>query len=402
MGIHSVKYNEIARLRALYDYEILDTISEDEYDNFTRIAAGICNTQASMITFLDKDRQWFKSHHGFDVKETPRSISFCNYTIKDTQNVLVVPDMRKDERFASNPLVINAPNAVFYAGAPLVTPEGFALGSICVLDGKAHELRSDQQDALKVLAEQVMTRLELQKKIRSLKNTERKLQKANKRLMNFASIVSHDMKTPLANIMLMTRSFKKRYEKVLDKSADGYLDLINQSTTELLSFIDNILHQSKKINAEPAKQANSYDVLMTALSMVSPPEDFDVETSGEFPELYMNSTLLQQVFQNLITNAIKYNDKETGHIHIYADSDDSFHHFHFEDNGMGIEPEHLHQLFRDHVTLGKTDRFGNTGTGIGLAAIKEIIEDEGGYISVSSEKNTGSVFKVSLPVNSAA
>src|ERR1700712_2527234 len=128
MSTYTIEYHEAKRLNALYDYEILDTISEEEYDNFTKMAARICNTEASLITFLDKDRQWFKSHLGVEIKETPRVLSFCNYTIEDPENVLVVPDMRLDARFSSNPLVTGSPNAVFYAGAPLVTPDGYALG----------------------------------------------------------------------------------------------------------------------------------------------------------------------------------------------------------------------------------------------------------------------------------
>ena len=397
MTAYTLEFIEAARLKALYDYEILDTIPEEEYDNFTRIAAKICNTEASLITFLDKDRQWFKSHLGVDIKETPREISFCNYTIADPDHVLIVPDMRSDKRFSDNPLVTGDPHAVFYAGAPLVTPEGFALGSICVLDGKANNLNEEQQAALQSLAQQIVTRLELQKKIKVLKATEIKLQKVNDRLMGFADIVSHDMKTPLANILMMTRSFKKRYDSVLDKNADGYLDLIDRSTHELLEFIDSILQRSKNISTDEDMLADSSEVLTKVISMIALPEDMEIKTEGKFPKVKMDDVALQQVFQNLLTNAIKYNDKERGLIRIHAKTDDNFHHFHFEDNGTGIEEKDLSKIFKDRQTLNKTDRFGNKGTGIGLAAVKSLIEESGGTIAVISEKNTGSLFKVALP-----
>ncbi len=397
MNAYTIKYNEAARLNALYSYEILDTIPEAEYDNFTRIAAKICNTEASLITFLDKDRQWFKSHLGVDIQETPRTLSFCNYTILDSTNVLVVPDMREDERFSSNPLVTGSPNAVFYAGAPLVTPDGFALGSICVLDGSAQTLDEDQRDALKALAQQVVTRLELQKKITALKSAEQKLQKANRRLTGFADIVSHDMKTPLANILMMTRSFKHRYGKVLDNSADGYLDLIDQSTNELLIFIESILHQSKRLNPEELKPVDSSEVLFKVITMIAPPDDFEINTDGDFPKVKIDKVSLQQVFQNIITNAIKYNDKEKGMINITVSSNDKFHNFYFEDNGIGIEEKDIPTIFNDRQTLDVTDRYGNKGTGIGLSAVKYIVEEIGGKITVTSEKDTGSIFKVQIP-----
>ncbi len=147
MTHYPVPENENRRLNAVYEYAILDTICEEEYDGITKIAARICNVPASLITFLDKDRQWFKSHLGVDINETPREFSFCNYTILDPANVLIVPDLRTDSRFSENPLVTQDPHAVFYAGAPLVTPDGYALGSLCVLDGKVNHLNDDQIEA---------------------------------------------------------------------------------------------------------------------------------------------------------------------------------------------------------------------------------------------------------------
>ena len=156
--------NEAARLKALYQYNVLDTFTEKEYDFITTMASQICNTPVALITLLDKKRQWIKSSIGFEITETPRELSFCNYTILDAENVNVVPDLRLDERYNSNPLVTGEPHAVFYAGAPLVTPEGFVLGSICVLDAQKKELTQEQQEALKALAKQVITTMELRKK----------------------------------------------------------------------------------------------------------------------------------------------------------------------------------------------------------------------------------------------
>jgi signal transduction histidine kinase len=399
MDPYPIPKYEKQRLQALYDYDILDTISEVEYDCITKIASQICNVPASLITFLDKDRQWFKSHLGTDMRETPRAFSFCNYTIIDPDNVLVVPDMRIDDRFSKNPLVTGEPNAVFYAGAPLVTPDGFVLGSICVLDRKVHVLNEEQRSALKGLAHQVMARLELQKKVKELNLAQEKLKQVNKSLKSFAHIVSHDMKTPLVNISLVARSYQARYEKYFDEDANTYLDLINKSATELLSFIDEILIQSETIDKSQncSNLADSGEVINKAIDLIAPPSDIEINLAGVFPKVLINRTLLQQVFLNLIANAIKYNDKGKGIINISCVSDKAFSHFHISDNGSGIEKKHLDEIFKQQQTLDKTDRFGNKGTGIGLAEVKNIIDKIGGKITVTSVKYIGSDFKISIP-----
>src|SRR5436190_14980340 len=116
--------NEQERLQALYEYDILDTLPEKDFDYLTRIAAQICDTPISLITLIDSSRQWFKSHHGIDVQETGKELSFCAHAINTPQQIMVVPDTRLDERFADNPFVTGEPNAVFYAGVPLVTEKG--------------------------------------------------------------------------------------------------------------------------------------------------------------------------------------------------------------------------------------------------------------------------------------
>ena len=399
MDLYPVPQDENKRLQALYDYEILDTISEKEYDCITKIATQICNVPASLITFLDKDRQWFKSHLGVDIRETPRAISFCNYTIADPDHVLVVPDMRIDDRFSQNPMVTGQPNAVFYAGAPLVTPDGYVLGSICVLDGKVNDLSEEQRLSLKGLAEQVITRLELQKKLKELNLAQQHLKKVNSRLKNFAQVVSHDMKTPLANISLVTRSYQARYEQFFDENPTEYLELINRSAMELLVFIDEILIQSESI-AEDRACDTVTDVgplIGKVIDLIAAPADIIIRVKGKFPKTSINKSALQQVIQNLITNAIKYNDKEKGVIEIKSTSDKAFHYVHIADNGTGIEKKDLSKIFKEKKTLNKKDRFGNKGTGMGLAAVNHIMDSIGGKITVKSKKAKGSVFTIGIP-----
>ena len=151
---------ESARLSALIRYRILDTPPEAAFDDIARLAALICQTPMALITLVDKHRQWFKAAIGIEAREMPRECSFCAHAINHPTELMVIPDAIADDRFAGNPLVQNEPHVRFYAGAPLVTPEGFALGALCVVDRQKRELTSTQQEALRVLAGQVMSRLE--------------------------------------------------------------------------------------------------------------------------------------------------------------------------------------------------------------------------------------------------
>jgi len=151
--------NESARLSALARYEVLDTVCEQEFDDITLLASQICEVPIALISLIDEHRQWFKSRVGLDATETPRDISFCGHAIH--QNVLFeVTNALNDSRFADNPLVTGAPNIRFYAGMPIITGDGLALGTLCVIDRKPHELTLRQRDMLVVLARQVMRLLE--------------------------------------------------------------------------------------------------------------------------------------------------------------------------------------------------------------------------------------------------
>lgn len=154
--------NEPARLEALRQYQILDTHDETAFDDLARIAAYICQTPIAIISLIDEDRQWFKARLGVGPKETSRDIAFCAHTILE-DSPTVVPDALADERFSDNPLVTAEPYIRLYAGAPLITPEGFRLGSLCVVDRVPRQLSVEQIAVLRMLSNQVMTQLDLRR-----------------------------------------------------------------------------------------------------------------------------------------------------------------------------------------------------------------------------------------------
>ena len=160
--------NEAGRLQALHQYKILDTDPEQGFDDLTLIASQICGTPIALITLIDEKRQWFKSRVGVALQETSRSISFCSHAIQH-EGIFTVPDASSDARFRDNPLVQGEPHIRFYAGAPLTTPEGFALGTLCVIDYVPRKLTDEQNNALQALERQAAAQLELRRNLDELR-----------------------------------------------------------------------------------------------------------------------------------------------------------------------------------------------------------------------------------------
>ncbi len=160
--------NEQGRVAALEKYAILDTEPEQSFDDLTLLASFVCKTPIALISLVDEDRQWFKSRVGMDASETARDIAFCSTAILQSE-IFVVPDALKDDRYRNNPLVVSDPHIRFYAGAPLINEDGYALGTLCVVDRTPRELIPEQKEALKALSRLVLAQLEFRRNLILLK-----------------------------------------------------------------------------------------------------------------------------------------------------------------------------------------------------------------------------------------
>ena len=160
--------NEVARVAALQRYAILDSEPEQGFDDLALLASYICQTPIALISLVDENRQWFKSRVGLSISETSREIAFCSMAILQS-DIFIVPDTLQDERFRNNPLVVSEPRIRFYAGAPLITEEGYALGTLCVIDRTPREFSPDQKQALHALSRLVLAQLEFRRNLLLLK-----------------------------------------------------------------------------------------------------------------------------------------------------------------------------------------------------------------------------------------
>lgn len=195
--------NEVERLAALQEYQILDSLPEQSFDDLTKIAAHICRTPIALVSLLDQDRQWFKSHQGLDVTETPREQAFCSHAILHPQALMVVADAAADERFKNNPLVQGDPHIRFYAGAPLVTPEGMPLGTLCVIDRVPRQLTAPQQAAIQALSRQVVAQLELRRQAYQLRQEKQELQRTLQKLQTTqATLVESEKMSAIGQIVV--------------------------------------------------------------------------------------------------------------------------------------------------------------------------------------------------------
>jgi anti-sigma regulatory factor (Ser/Thr protein kinase) len=194
MMTHPDGQQEADRLEALRKYQILDTDPEVGFDDLALLASHICATPMAAITLVDQNRQWFKARIGVPMRETPRSISFCTHAIKQ-RGIFVVPDASKDERLRDNPQVTGDLHIRFYAGAPLITRDGHALGTLCVVDRRPRHLTDAQVEALGALRRQVEAQLELRRRLIELHAANENIQKLAG-LMPFCSTCEFTMTIP--------------------------------------------------------------------------------------------------------------------------------------------------------------------------------------------------------------
>lgn len=398
MKIPETPLNENLRLKALKEYSILDTLPEKEYDDITQLASQICGTSISTISLIDEKRQWFKSKVGLSVASTDKNVSFCGHAIMDPDKIFTVKDSRLDERFHDNPLVIGDPHVIFYTGVPLVNTEGLALGTLCVIDDKPKELNKEQLHSLKALSNQVVSLFELRKSKMLLERLTNDLENRNKELEKFAQVAAHDIKSPLNNISSLTEILLHQYGSELDEEGKMMMTMLDTSSQTLRELVDGILEHSKSdhILTENRSIFNLDKLVNECVELLDNRKEYHFSKDFENSLIAVNKVALQQILLNLMSNAIKYNDKEIVEIKIGFSEDENFYNFKINDNGKGIAEKYQNKIFDIFEIVRNKDRFGKKGTGIGLSTVKKLVEGLGGKIAVDSILNAGTTFNFTI------
>ncbi len=232
--------SEQKRLAALKSYNILDTASEKDFDDLTILASTICQVPIALISFITDKRQYFKSHTGLSISETPIEQSFCVHAISSNKDIMIVDDATEDNRFKNNPLVVGHPNITFYAGVPLINEDGFALGTLCLIDTKKKQLNNQQQEALKIIAKQVMDKLELRRKIFELKEFKQEQQILFKKLL--ASEARTNFLFADAPVAIGVLSGK---QLIIEKANDNLLNVWGRDKSCIGKSLDETLPELK-------------------------------------------------------------------------------------------------------------------------------------------------------------
>ncbi|MFI8378024.1 ATP-binding protein [Leeuwenhoekiella sp. NPDC079379] len=387
--------NEKKRQAAVDSYKLVGTLPERSYDDITQIAAYICNAPIALITMLDYNRNFLKSHYGVPFSESPRQISFCTHAIQSPEAIFVIPDARIDDRFKSNPLVTGDMKAIFYAGVPLIDKGGHALGTLCVFDHEPRTLNERQQVTLIALANQVVNLFELHRQNIENKALQKNLIKKNGLLKDFAGVVSHDMKMPLANIITTTDLLKAKYKELLDDKGLDYLNYLKSSSFSLSEYINGILlhYESDNLTINQRQIFDLQDLLEELEDLLNTDYKCVIHLPETNHAINCNRVALNQIFLNLIGNSLKYTDKEHPEITITFDENEDFYLFEITDNGIGIPKDKLEEIFDLFTVATDTDKNGNRGNGIGLSTVKKLVTNLGGKIKVISTVGEGTTFK---------
>jgi len=390
--------NESERLAALASYNLLDTLPEEDFDELTLLASQICQTPIALISLLDDKRQWFKSVVGELASQTPKEHAFCAHTIVETTEIMVVNDAREDDRFAANPLVTGDPNIVFYAGVPLINEDGFPLGSLCVIDVEPKHLTTDQIKSLKILGSQVIAQMELRKKVALLEQTNEKLLETNTFIQKFASTAAHDIKNPLSSILLTSQALQMRLKNSGDEKSSSLVGLTINASKRLLGLVDEMLNYSTEpsLLITDQKRVELNKLLKNVVELIDIPHSITVNLPRLDHSLICSSVALEQIFLNLLTNSVRYNDKDKGIVNVLFKEDDNYYNFKINDNGMGIAAHNLEKIFEKAVTLNTLDRFNKKGNGLGLHTVKLLVEKLKGSIRVESKVGEGTTFEFSI------
>lgn len=401
--------DEEDRLLDLYQYPLLGLPGNAIFSDVTRLAAEVCGTANACISVLDKDHEWILASHEEMEYAYPRKDSFCAHAILEHDEIMIVEDARRDPRFADNPHV-RAGNIRFYAGVPLTTPQGHALGMLCVVDPSPHRLEPWQRQALRTLARHVMQLIEFQHTLSEAHDQHNKIKEIASRLqveesdrMDVLRAAFHDLSSPLT----VLRTQIALLESTLGEE--------NETVTKRLALIKKSLHRVTRLASDIHTNLKSEHSPLGVHIKTLDLETLLDETTAGFTEVAKEHQVrltrsidsglevrgdqdrIDQIVSNLLSNAIKFTPPD-GQIHVEAQRRETDVLVKVTDTGCGLTPREIDLAFQPFVQIKARQAQSSAGSGLGLAIARRLVEAQGGTIWAKSEgKGKGCTFAFTLP-----
>lgn len=383
--------NQRSRLAALRSYGILDTPVEAAFEDITRIASYVCRTPIAVVNLIDEARQWFKSETGLGVRETPLDTSICAHALL-LNDFMEIPDTLLDPRFNRNPLVTGEPHLRFYAGALLKTPEGHALGTVCVLDTQPRHLSDEQRDTLRALARQTMAQFELR---RALADSERAYRYRG-RLM---AIAGHDLKQPLSVLTMVLDMLAANVTQPADVHR---IELAHEATQRLNLELSDLARASRLDEDRDAMQLQRVDLAELLWDVVdgwmhaADRKGLELKLDAIEAQIFTHPSMLRTILDNLIGNAIKYT--MSGSVGVRCRDTQEGIWIDVADNGPGIPAGLRAEIFEAFRQLDPKAE----GLGLGLSIVKNTAEMLGCDLNVDCGEGGGATFSVRVPKDGGA
>lgn len=387
--------DEIKRVAALRDLDILDTPREAVFDDIVRIAASVCGAPIALVSFVDTDRQWFKARVGLDAEQGPRSSAFCAHAILDDE-IFVVHDATADHRFYDHPLVSGAPHIRFYAGAPLSLPSGDRVGTLCLIDTVPRALTEEMRATLMALRRQAEAHLALRARGIALKRANEALLTLQIQKDQLVQFVVHDMKNAVAVMSLNASMLLKK--DISPTQAHASASKLADSTSHLGRMIHDMLDiAGAKLGSPLRAHANVFPMsdvvehVVAAFSAVLAEAGLKVVTTGTDVPVRGDAYLLQRVLENLVSNAIRFAPAASTVVIAATRQGDAVR-LVVSDEGPGVSEQVRESIFD---LYGPSDG-ERSNYGIGLAFCRLATDAQHGRIWVEPNHPRGTRFVVEL------
>lgn len=382
---------EERRLAALKRYDILDTPPDGSFDRITRLASKLFNVPIAIVSLVDSDRVWFKSHYGLDIPQIDRNAWLSDSALL-SDDVYLVEDAFKDPGFLANPMAAGMLKLRFYASAPLRTREGYNLGTFCIIDKDPRNLSDIQRMILQDLADIVMDEIELRLEART----------AIKKRNQLLNIAMHELKGPLTTIPIRADLIK---EESGSETIETMCDHIKNASLKMNRTINELLEAARieigeiRLRMDLLDFANSAERVVSTNQHLAEKKNQRIQLKIEnHPIGRADENRLGEIIDNLINNAIKFSPEHRD-IHVTISERNSKAILEVEDEGIGLTPRDKNQLFQRFTRLNSSMNGGQDSVGIGLFTVKKLVEAHNGTIRAESHgKDKGSKFTVEIPL----